>query len=92
METEILKETRVKIVAVGSVFKAIIMKCEERDKQLCYAFVNALYQKKKYQNLQLLPNYLIKLIRNFVSIETLHLLSNQGHYKICIDTILSSII
>ena len=92
MKTEVLTETRIKVPLVGSVFKVIVMKCKEMDQQLCYAFVNVLYRKEEYQNLQSLPNYLLKLINTFVSIETLHLLSNRGHWKICIDAILSNII
>ena len=79
-KTKVFTETTVKVAAVGSVFKVITMKCEEKDKQLCYGYVNTFYRKRQYQIMQSLPQYLIKLIRNFVSIETLHLFSNQGHY------------
>ena len=70
----------------------IITKDDNRDSLATFGFVNRCFRKEKYRDIQPLPFYLVKLIENWVSYETLHVIDNpkECHWTIDLDDIIIS--
>ena len=75
----------------------IILRDDKRDELLVFGFINQCFRNKEMINVQILPVYLIKLIRGWVCIEMVHLIAwtkdwdrKYLHWKINVDDILTT--
>ena len=80
---------------------AISMINSHKDKLLVFGFVHDLYRNDKWKNLNLCPDYLIKLMKKYVVTEYIHILGQSKthlfnieykHFKINIDKLIRSVI
>merc|ERR1712228_387921 len=78
---------------IKSKFRAVLMRNEQRDELIVYAFVNRCFQSAEYENIKRLPKYLIQLICQRMNNEWIHLIDFIGsnHWKINIDEILKTV-
>eukprot|EP01084_Bolivina_argentea_P251776 422425_1 len=76
-------------------FHAVMVNNEYSDKLLSCGFINQCFNSSEFNNIQVLPHYLIKLIRTFVCTEFIHLLiedEDGSHWKINVDDIICSML
>ena len=68
--------------------RAQMIKNERRDYLMVTGFINECFQTAEYQNVQLLPFYLIQFIARWISNEYIHLMDyfDGEHWKIHIDS------
>eukprot|EP01084_Bolivina_argentea_P103189 184861_1 len=71
-------------------YYAMIVEDKNKDELLTFGFVNEFFRSKNGCNLQKLPFYIVKLIKQWVCNEMIHLLSGKYHWKIALDEILKS--
>ena len=76
-------------------FYATISNDPEGDELITFGFINDCYKSNNFQNVQVLPFYLIQLISHWLCIQEIYLLQygvkGGGHWKIDVDDILQSI-
>ena len=73
----------------------IILRDDKRDELLVFRFINLCYRNKEMLNVQVLPVYLIKLIRDRICNEMVHVITwgeqnkDCEHWEISVDEILA---
>jgi len=70
-------------------YYAIIINNSKRDEITCFGFINYCYKSNNFINIQLLPQYLIKIICSYFCHEEIYLLKRGTgeHWKINVDCI-----
>ncbi len=70
-------------------FKAVMANNSQNDELLTFGFVNECFRSSQFNDIQVLPYYLVKLIGNWVCYEFIHIVADDGkHWRLNIDTIL----
>lgn len=79
-------------------FNALTMTDKKKEEITTFGFVRRCFANEELEGVQRLPLYIIQLIVKWVEMEYVHLLqikncgASGGHWKICIDDILESVI
>eukprot|EP01083_Nonionella_stella_P130294 395394_1 len=90
----------VKCPEENKLYKGIIVCNEKADDLLTSGYIKECFNASQFENVQLLPRYIVKLIRQWISNEKVHLFSEtftiysscsgSAHWKIQLDAILES--
>ncbi|MCP5014156.1 MAG: hypothetical protein GY938_02590 [Ketobacter sp.] len=101
MKTQQITESRIKcplpfllIPTQRVLFQAVMMYDVTREKLLVYGYTRKSFEAKQFEHIPKLPDYLINQLKQYITIEDVHLFAlqsggaTQNHWKINLDLIL----